>query len=302
MAETDVDAEEKTRGSGRAAVRILGDLIAAGDQLRPGDVVSLDYVMEQSGGSRALAREVLQVLQIKGLVTLQPRVGAKVQPVEQWNPFDPDVIEWRHQVAPRVQMDLLTQLREAVEPQAARLAAQHPSADVCRDLISLSRRLKRLGLARDEFRDQGEAGGRHRERYRATDEDFHVVLLKGSGNDMFVALSAPVTKALNYRIERAASGPAGKVRPAGPVSNFPEVPEEESLWLHLGLAHCVAQGLPEAAETFSRAILEEVRGGARSRVRRYAIREALDEMDLDMLHEEDRDDFAAVISAIAGEI
>lgn len=295
MAEADVDAEERTRGSARDAVRILGDLIAAGDQLRPGDVLSLDHAMERTGGSRALVREVLQVLQIKGLVSLQPRVGATVQPVERWNPFDGDVIEWCHQVAPRVQMERLTQLREAIEPQAARLAAQRASADVCRDLISLSRRLKRLGLAVETFRDTGEAGRRHREQYRATDEDFHLVLLRGSGNDMFVALGAPVTKALNYRIERAVE----KDRPAGSVSKFPQVPEEEPLWLHLGLAHCVEQGLPEAAETFSRAILEEVRGETRSPVRRFAIEQALAEMDRTLLHPDDRAGFEAAIRAIA---
>jgi DNA-binding FadR family transcriptional regulator len=47
------------------------------------------------GISRAMAREVLQILHQKRLVALQPRVGASVLPVEQWDVFDPDVVEWR---------------------------------------------------------------------------------------------------------------------------------------------------------------------------------------------------------------
>ena len=49
---------------------------------RQGDILRLDAVMKQINGSRALAREVLQALQHKGMVTLKTRVGATVQPMQ----------------------------------------------------------------------------------------------------------------------------------------------------------------------------------------------------------------------------
>jgi len=91
-----------------------------------------------------------------------------------------------------------------------------------------------------------------------------------------------MSQALNVRIQRTIA--------------FPGVPEEEVLWLHLGLAHSVEQGLPEAAETFSRAILEDAQ---RSPARRYAVGRALEELDLGLLDAEDRTGFQAVIEAIA---
>src|SRR5688572_27093620 len=120
---------ERGRGSTAATVDRLGLLIVSSPlDYRPGKVISLEMVMREVGVSRAMAREVLQVLHQKRLVGLQPRIGARVRPVEQWDVFDPKVIEWRLQVAPRFQMRSLTEVREAIEPKAALLAAQRASA------------------------------------------------------------------------------------------------------------------------------------------------------------------------------
>src|ERR1700688_3400068 len=98
-------SEGRLRGSTRVTVDRLGRLIVLSQPgYRPGQVVSLEMVARETGVSRAMAREVLQVLHQKRLVGLQPRVGATVRPVEQWDVFDPDVIEWRLHVAPRFQM------------------------------------------------------------------------------------------------------------------------------------------------------------------------------------------------------
>jgi DNA-binding FadR family transcriptional regulator len=138
--------DDHARTSAAAATRPLGRLIVTSRPgYGPGQVISLEMVSGEAEVSRAMAREVLQVLHHKRLVGLQPRVGATVLPVEQWDVFDPDVIKWRLDAAPRFQMRSLTELRQAIEPAAASLAAQCASADVCRDLVALSLQLQELG-------------------------------------------------------------------------------------------------------------------------------------------------------------
>ena len=219
-------AEGRVRGSKstRASVDHLGRLIVTSRPgYRPGQVISLEMVSGEAGVSRAMAREVLQVLHQKRLVGLQPRVGATVRPVEQWDVFDPDVIEWRLDVAPRFQMRSLTEVRQAIEPMAAFLAAERASADVCRDLVSLSQQMQDLG--RDEkFTHDNPEGQDCRERYRAADVEFHSALLKGSQNEMLYALADPVAKALNYRIDQEWEGARGPGTGTGGNQALPDQP------------------------------------------------------------------------------
>jgi DNA-binding FadR family transcriptional regulator len=295
-------SEKTTRGSTRTTVDELGDVIVSGRPYRPGDVISLEAVT-QLGVSRAMAREVLQVLQQKRLVGLQPRVGATVLPVERWDVFDPDVIRWRLRIAPRFQMRSLTELREAIEPRAASLAAQRASADVCRDLISLSQQLLALG-ADPTFANLDETGHDHRQRYSEVDMQFHQTLLKGSGNEMFLALAEPVTRALEFRIAQDWAGAPDQHGAGGSgardISRFPRRPQFAALWFHHGVAYAIDQGNAAAAEVFSSAILAEIHDGeVRDPVLRYALRHALSLLDLSGLPKDDRAPFEQAIRTTA---
>lgn len=255
--------EGPARGSTSASVEQLGRLIVTSRPgYRPGHVISLEMVSAEVGVQRAIAREVLQILHQKRLVRLRPRVGATVLPVEQWDVFDPDVIKWRLKVTPRSQMRSLTEVRQAIEPIAASLAAERASADVQRDLVILSQQLQQYGLD-DRFKELSEAGKTWRSGYLALDAEFHRTLLKGSQNEMFYAMADPVNEALEYRIKQdwaGAPGPGAEPGPGiGEVKPFPREPSKLALWLHRGLAAAIEQGHPTAAEAFSRAILFEVR-------------------------------------------
>ena len=171
--------------------------------------------------------------------------------------FDPDVIKQWLDVTPRPTMRSLTELRRAIEPLAALLAAQRAPADVCRELVLLSRQLQELGED-DRFSEDNPAGWRIRRDYQDVDARFHQALLKGSQNELFYALKDPVGQALNYRIDREWEGDRGPGSGAGGTKRFPPSPAPLAPWLHRGLAAAVEQGLPSAAETFSRAILAEI--------------------------------------------
>src|SRR6187402_2345818 len=76
--------------------------------------------------SRSVTREAVKMLTAKGLLASRPRQGIRVMPSAQWNMFDPDVLAWTLHARPS--LDLLrefTQLRIAIEPEAARLAADN---------------------------------------------------------------------------------------------------------------------------------------------------------------------------------
>ncbi|MEU5244395.1 GntR family transcriptional regulator [Streptomyces asoensis] len=121
-----VESEDALRGSTAAVVQLLGCQIVEGGKPRDRHL-TVDAVMQEFGITRPMAREVLQTLHQKGLVNLQPRVGATVQALRRWDLLDPDVIAWRLEVAPDSQMRSLTELREVIEPRAARLAARRRS-------------------------------------------------------------------------------------------------------------------------------------------------------------------------------
>ncbi|MEU9479476.1 gluconokinase, GntK/IdnK-type [Streptomyces sp. NPDC048191] len=258
--------EDASRGSTAKVVEQLGCQIVEGDKPRDHHL-TVDAVTHEFDITRPMAREVLQTLHQKGLVNLQPRVGATVQPLERWDLLDPDVIAWRLEVAPDSQMRSLTELREVIEPRAARLAALSRSAEICHDLTGHARTL--LALSRDPDFAQPREGAAIRQRFRDVDAAFHRTLLAGSRNELFLRLSHPVVMALNHRIDRDWAGahqesvvtPARAVVGADDVQRYPTRPEPIAMWLHMGLAYAVDQGLATAAEAFAEALLAEIRSG-----------------------------------------
>ncbi|MFR0355103.1 gluconokinase, GntK/IdnK-type [Streptomyces sediminimaris] len=261
-----VDFEDASRGSTAKVVERLGCQIVEGSKSRE-QHLTVDAVAREFAITRPMARETLQALHQKGLVNLQPRIGAAVQGLEQWDLLDPDVIAWRLEVAPDSQMRSLTELREVIEPRAARLSALSRSAEICHDLTGHARTLLALSEEPDFVRPR--EGVAVRQRFRDVDAAFHRTLLAGSRNELFLRLSHPVVMALNHRIDRnwigghqqAAVGPARAVVGAGTVQRYPIRPEPVAMWLHMGLAYAVDQGLATAAEAFAEALLAEIRGG-----------------------------------------
>ncbi|MFK4148431.1 gluconokinase, GntK/IdnK-type [Streptomyces sp. NPDC004065] len=296
--------ENASPGSTAQVVERLGCQIVEG--VKPRDRhLTVDAVMHEFGITRPMAREALQTLHLKGLVNLQARVGATVLPLERWDLLDPDVIAWRLEVAPDSQMRSLTELREVIEPRAARLAALGRSAEICHDLTGHARTL--LALSRDPHFARPEEGAAVRQRFRDVDAAFHRTLLRGSRNELFLHLADPAVMALNHRIDRDWAGrhreatvrPVRAVVGAGAVQSYPTRPEPIAMWLHMGLAHAVDQGLPMAAEAFSEALLAEIRSGRlHDRGVRDKLRAGLAQFDANGLPAAHRDGFREAMAAV----
>src|SRR3546814_13959843 len=85
------------------------------------------------------------MLTAKGLLSARPRQGTIVQPTTSWNLFDTDVLRWL--LERQFSIDLLRQfneLRVAIEPEAAALAARVATVD---DIERVNAGLKRLERA-----------------------------------------------------------------------------------------------------------------------------------------------------------
>ena len=142
---------------------------------------------KQHGVSRSVTREAVKMLTAKGLLSARPRQGTSVQPTTSWNLFDTDVLRWL--LERQFSVELLkqfNQLRVAIEPEAAALAARFGEDD---DLRRIDQ-----GLARMEAADRGQ------DDTLEADIAFHVAVLRASRNPFYAQFRDVVGTALRTSI------------------------------------------------------------------------------------------------------
>jgi DNA-binding FadR family transcriptional regulator len=188
-------------------------LAICGGELAPGSVLYIDDLADTHAVSRSVVREVLRVLSSMGLVESRRRVGTIIRAQEHWNVFDPQVIRWRLASDARIgALRSITELRTAVEPQAARLAAERATDDQASMLVALAARMWAAGQQGDQ------------DTFLALDIEFHHQVLSCSGNEMFLKLNDLVAEVLTGRHHHGL---------------MPHHPDEQALRLHAD----VAQGI-----------------------------------------------------------
>lgn len=222
-----------SRGSHSDILNDLGARLAA-DELSPGDVITVADLEHRYDASRTLIREAVRVLESIGMVTSRRRVGITVSDRSEWNSLDSNLIRWNlagpHRQA---QLEALVELRVAVEPVAASLAAQRSSTSEGLHLVDLANELHRLG--------ERKLG--HSKEYLEVDIEFHSLLLRASRNPLFYTLTTPVSDILRGR---AALG----LTPADP--------DQSALEGHLRAAQAVADRDSQAAEAAVRLYISRI--------------------------------------------
>lgn len=140
----------------------------------------------QYGASRSVLREAVKMLTAKGLLGARPRQGTWVQPEEQWNLLDPDVLRWllERKFSPELLIEF-TQIRLGVEPEAAGLAARATPA---------LQAAVREGIERMMAAERGEDDPLE------SDIAFHVAILRASGNKFYAQLHELIQTALRFSI------------------------------------------------------------------------------------------------------
>lgn len=200
----------------------LGTRIAGGSAPE-GTVLLAEHISQEHGVSRPVVREVVRVLQSLGMVETIKRVGIRVLPPARWNLFDPLIIRWRLAVGSSGgQLRSLTELRSAVEPKAAEMAAEFRDERTAMRILELATEMRRVGRAGDL------------RRFLELDIVFHGLILQASGNEMFAQLDSVIAEVLTARTEQGL---------------MPDHPHEDALALHLAVAEAIWSGDTGAAHS-----------------------------------------------------
>ncbi|MFT0861483.1 FadR/GntR family transcriptional regulator [Ancylobacter sp. G4_0304] len=147
------------------------------------------------GVSRPVLRESVKTLVAKGLLSTKARVGTVVRERAFWNMFDPDVLAWHLDagIDKRFLRDL-SEIRLAVEPRAAALAAERHSEEDLAVMREAVARMKVEPGASDRFAD--------------ADLTLHVAVATASGNPFMRSIGAVIEAALRASFTLSAPGDA----------------------------------------------------------------------------------------------
>jgi len=181
----------RARSNHAEVARSLGiDIITGryGEGARiPGDA----ELMATFGVSRTVLRESVKTLVAKGLLTTKAGVGTVVRGRSAWNMFDVDVLAWHLDAGiDRRFLSDLTEIRLAVEPQAAALAAARRTEA---DIAELRRS---MDLMRSEAPDS--TG------FADADLALHIAVANASGNPFMRSIGAVIEAALRASFIRSA--------------------------------------------------------------------------------------------------
>lgn len=131
--------------NGQIAER-LGREIVSGAIAEGGRLPVEAELCERFGVSRPVIREVTKTLASKGLITSRPRVGTVVRDRRHWNLLDPEVLGWLIRALPESRfLDMLFEVRMAIEPAAAALAAVNATEQ---DIADIGESCRRMAAAR----------------------------------------------------------------------------------------------------------------------------------------------------------
>jgi DNA-binding FadR family transcriptional regulator len=206
----------------------LGLALASG-QYPSGTILRLDELTTMYGVSRTVGREAVRVLEALRMVRSRPKIGMIVLPVTEWNLFDPQLIRWRLASGDRrALLNQLSQLRAAVEPAAAGLAAANATAEQCTELLRLASVMRKQAVA-------GDLAG-----FVEADVAFHSLVFLASGNGLFVQVGEVTAQVLHGRAE---------------LHLMPANLQTTALDWHALVAEAVAAGDSVEAERVSRSIV-----------------------------------------------
>ena len=188
---TELDRHGSQSGSGGRNLT-FGILEVIGRAIVTGEYNYVPFPIEaeiarQHGVSRSVVREAVKMLSAKGLLTARPRKGTSVLPSAQWNLFDTDVLRWL--LERKFSLELLrhfTELRLAIEPAAAEIAARAANAE---GLAGIAAGFARMEAAERDDDDPLEA-----------DIAFHIAILQASANPFYMQFRDVVQTALRSSI------------------------------------------------------------------------------------------------------
>jgi len=182
-----VDVIERKSNLSFQVTKELGRAIVRGDY-GPSDALPTEAELcLKFSVSRTAVREAVKMLAAKGLVSSKPRQGIRVMPEEDWNILDADLLSWSLEGTPsRAVFKEFFELRVAVEPEAAALAARYSSPEHQQAIADAVEAMRSATPNSDAA--------------IAADVDFHVALLRATENRFYIRLRDFIRTALSITI------------------------------------------------------------------------------------------------------
>jgi DNA-binding FadR family transcriptional regulator len=210
-----------------AVAQAIGTRILRGDH-PPGSILPSEAAWSaEFDASRTAVREAVKMLLAKGLLTSRPKIGSRVEPRENWNLLDHDVLRWYTALPGR--RDLLRSLqgfRHIFEPEAAALAALNHSVE---EMARITEACEAMGTATTLSQRS------------VADVQFHTAILHASGNELLLPLGTLIEAALNNLFVMI-------TREAGSLRHAQE--------LHEAIERAIRRRKPDAARRAVRSLLK----------------------------------------------
>ncbi|QSX33115.1 FadR family transcriptional regulator [Shewanella avicenniae] len=208
----------------------LGKAIVAGKYNINTGLPTEAQLCDMYGISRTAIREAVKMLAAKGLISSRPRQGIRVESAGNWNLYDTNVLNWMLESGPSLQvLKEFLQVRLAIEPQAAALAAQYGKDE---DIANIA-------AALDDMR---KAARTPNQTLHESDLAFHTSILQASGNRFFFHLRDFINTALGVSIQHTTPAKGSDV----------SVAED-----HAVIYDAIAARQPELARKQMTALIEE---------------------------------------------
>jgi DNA-binding FadR family transcriptional regulator len=205
-------------------LQIMDGTLQPGDPLPPEDELTSELSV-----SRTVLRESVRVLAAKGLVEAKPKTGTRVRARAEWNILDPDVLSWRSEAAHDQKLyEETTEVRLAIEPLAARLAATRATDDQVAAIAAAF-----AGM---------EAGVDDQAAYLEADLEFHTRILSSCDNELLEHLGRTLRAVL-----RATFG----------LTTTPSRSRRRALPLHRAILDGIAAGDEDAAELAAQRLIAD---------------------------------------------
>ncbi len=139
------------------------------------------------GASRTTVREAIKTLNAKGLLKSRTKIGSRVEPRENWNILDRDVLAWHiGSMEPQEFFISVQQVRQILEPEVAALAAQSHTPG----------QLRAITQAWEDMRD-----ARSGRESVEPDVRFHLALLAAANNALLTPFGTMIEFALTTMFE-----------------------------------------------------------------------------------------------------
>jgi DNA-binding FadR family transcriptional regulator len=223
MAVTNINlSEQVTNELGKA---IISEKYQAGSNL-PTEA----QLCEKYQVSRTAIREAVKMLSAKGLISSKPRQGIRVEPSENWNLYDIKVLNWMLNSSPSLfVLKEFLQVRMAIEPQAAALAARNGDKEL-------------ILLIKDALDEMDSTAIIDEASMYDSDLAFHTAILQASGNRFFAQLKEFIRTALAVSIQHTTQAKGNRVG----------IVEE-----HAKVYNAIASGDSESAKNFMEYLIHE---------------------------------------------